>query len=183
MLSTETQTDNTLIRCWKTGLPSSPSMFPWAMHYRKGSGALLVMLYKDITKSWDTWNWVLMFPVLHSSRIAFVQGCGILFHMLTIWFFCRHFGMESVPDPLCFWILLHHSRSCSAEWHYSMSNMSATLICLCYIMNQPKIRPKFLGGGISFWPAIQVNSSTPLVINNEHALISSWSSLRKSCPL
>ncbi len=30
----------------------------------------------------------------------------------------------------------------------------------------------FLGGGISFWPAVRVNSSTPLVINNERSLTS-----------
>ena len=73
----------------------------------QGSDTVLVMLNKDITKSWDTWNWVLTFLVFHSSRIAFtglilheniVQRCGKLFHMLAIWFFYRHFGMESAPD-------------------------------------------------------------------------------------
>ncbi len=66
------------------------------------------MLYKDITKSWDTWIWVLTFSVFHSSRRVLsrktlheniVQGCVKWFHMLTIWFFYRHFGMESVRDP------------------------------------------------------------------------------------
>ncbi len=37
-----------------------------------------------------------------------MQGCEKLFHMLTIWFLYRHFGMESVPDPLvCFLSFIH----------------------------------------------------------------------------
>ncbi len=44
---------------------------------------------------------VLSGKTLHEN---IVQGCGKLFHMLTIWFFYRHFGVESVPDPLMtFW--------------------------------------------------------------------------------
>ena len=33
-----------------------------------------------------------------------------------------------------------------------------------------KIRPRFLGGGISFWPAVRVKTSTPQVINSERSL-------------
>ncbi len=35
----------------------------------KGSGTLSVMLYKDITKSWDTWNWFLSGKTLHESIV------------------------------------------------------------------------------------------------------------------
>ncbi len=52
---------------------------------------------------WGSCNWLLTFLILRGSKIALheniVQGCGKLFHMLTILFFYRHFGMESVPDP------------------------------------------------------------------------------------
>ena len=45
------------------------------------------MLYKDITKSWDTFENI-------------VQGCGKLLHIdAHCMIFHRHFGMESVPDP------------------------------------------------------------------------------------
>ncbi len=73
---------------------------------KKGSGTLLVMLYKDTAKSWDIYNWVFTRSVLHSSRIAYMtmlckvmQGCGQLFHMLILLFSFRHFVMESVPNP------------------------------------------------------------------------------------
>ncbi len=47
-------------RPWLLGTSTPP---------HQGFGTLLVMLYKDKTKRWDTWNWVLTFSVLHSSRI------------------------------------------------------------------------------------------------------------------
>ncbi len=43
-----------------------------SVNVRKGPGTLLVMLYKDITKIWDTWNWVLTFSVLCKGSCTLV---------------------------------------------------------------------------------------------------------------
>ena len=75
---TEGRDNLPILLIWKV------SEFCW-----KGSGTLFA-----ITKSLDTWNWGLTLSVLHSSS-------GKLLPMLIIWIFCRHFGVEGVPDPYC----------------------------------------------------------------------------------
>ncbi len=49
----------------------------------KGSGTLLVMLFKDITKSREDTANILCDPA-EILLGTIVQGCGKLFHMLTI---------------------------------------------------------------------------------------------------
>ena len=61
---------------------------------KQGSETLLVRLYEDNVKFWDTCHRGLTRPIPVSS----IGGYGLKMEWPIL--FYRHFAMESVPDPL-----------------------------------------------------------------------------------